>query len=730
MRTLLANLQADISTSLSDLAKTVRAGRVTQKIVDSLQVLSPPLTSWADVFIAYGIGPSNCDVNPATGRKFELQNTNAANPTVLAFDFDLQTGLWTYIGKVIVTIPAGTHSSRGFSFDDSDPNNIKLYFNNTVTTALCQGGTYYTWKVTLADFTPSGTTIFLANDDDQKGTYFAQNPAELGRAHLGITGGGVTSGLDFEVVANKPKFFAMNGTSLAMQIYAWDSSLGTPAIDGKVVNGIDAQTTPFAGTAPNAYFSMGASQNGYSTLANTTAAFEAVILKNGTNPIPANFVQTLTTQTQYYMRDLQLVGGVWYFNLSTTATGAAVVPSTTTSAFTLMRANGITSNQFLFRTANITPTLAGTLLTANSFGATVPTSAPAAPALNGEDCLALATGVTLYLGKVSDLAHLSPTWTSLSGVNLLGTAVDIVTPAATTARHSKTLDRWIYVTNVMKFVIKPHSNNLIDRVFGSLITNFYEAQNPAAVPAGLSALTSISIADGWLFITSGTTNGQRGVISCDVRSDSLFDYSYIVSPVLKVPPGSILHYISTIEALFDYTDPMNFFIKHSTNPTDPIFSTNTGWIPVPTAEDNEPMALGPYFRIKVSYNNATFGLNTPSQLNDLVITYQPPAEISDKWAGDVDNTSRDGETPTKSAFEILETYVGAVPEMIYRAYDLAGNLVVTASTVADAADFEYSSDGGTVWNPLGTIPNVVGTRLRYNHSSPPGVVVASSLREA
>lgn len=729
MRTLLANLQASISTSLSDLDKTVRAGRVTQKIVDGLQCLAPPLTTWADVQVAYGISPANCDVNPATGRKFELQNATTNTPIVLLFNFDLMTGTWVFVGRVIITLPPGTHTYRGFSFDDTDPNNIKLYLNSTVTTALCQGGTYYTWKLTVADFTPVGTTIFLANDDDQKGVYFAQNPAELGRAHLGITGGGVTGGVDFNVVANKPKFFALNGSAAALQVYGWDSSLGTPAIDGKVVNGVNAQTTPFAGTSPSAYFSM-AAQNGYSTLANTAAAFESVVLRNGTNPIPLNFVQTLTTQTQYFMRDLQLVSGVWYFNLSTTSTGAAVVPTSTTSAFTMVRANGITSNQFLFRSANITPVLTGTLLSANSFVGTVPTSVPAAPTLNGEDCLALGTGTTLYLGKVSDLSNLSSSWTSLTPVNLLGTGVDITTPTAILARYSKALDRWVYVTNTMKFVVKPHANNLINRVFGSLINTFYEGQNPVAVPAGLLSLTSISLADGWLFLSSAATTGQRGVVSCDVRSDSLFNYSYVVTPVLKVEPGSILHFISTIEALFDYTDAMNFAIKSSSNPTDPIFSTDSGWTPIFTAEDNEPTAIGPYFRIKVTYNNATFGLNTPSQLHDLVITYQPPSEISDKWAGDVDNTSRDGEVPTKSAFELLDTYSTSVPEMIYRAYDLAGNLVVSASTVADAANFEYSTNGGTSWIPLGTIPNVVGTRLRYNHSSPPGVVVASSLREA
>lgn len=520
----------------------------------------------------------------------------------------------------------------------------------------------------------------------------------------------------------------MNGTGTTLQIYGWDSSVGTPAVDGTVTNGIASQTTPFAGTSPSAYFSMGASQNGYSTVAPTAAAYESVILQNGTTNIPANFVATTTTQTLYYMRDLQLQGGVWYFNLATTATGAAVVPSTNSATFTMMRGNGITSNQFLFRTGIIAPALSGTLLTANSFVATVPTNVTAAPTLNGTDCLALATGTTLYLGKISDLTNGGTTWTSLTPANLLGTGVDIITPTATLARYSKTLDRWIYVTQTMKFILKKHQNNSIDRVFGSLINTYYETQNPIAVPAGLAALVSISIAGGWLFIT-GSQTGQRGVISCDVYSDSLFDTSYVVTPVLQVEPGAILKYVSTVEALYDYTDAMNFFIKSSTNPTDPIFSTNTGWTPISVAEDNSPTNLGPYFRIKVTYNNATYGLNTPSQLNDIVVNYISPDDWSDNWAGDVDHTSRNGETPTKSAAYLKKAYASTVPTLYFRAYDAAGNLYHSANTSANAGEFEYSTNGGVSWLPLGTIPNTVGTLIRYNWTTPPGINIFPTIRE-
>jgi hypothetical protein len=44
--------------------------------------------------------------------------------------------------------------------------------------------------------------------------------------------------------------------------------------------------------------------------------------------------------------------------------------------------------------------------------------------------------------------------------------------------------------------------------------------------------------------------------------------------------------------------------------------------------------------------------------------------------------------------------------------------------------FEYSTNNGTTWNPLGTIPNTVGTLVRYTFTSPPGVDIRPGLKES
>ena len=715
-----------------DKTKTTYAGRVTQSTKESQLVLGPPLTSWADVFIAYGVAPGYCLANHATGRKFELQNVTTNTPTVLAFTFDFSTGTWSYIGKITMTLPAGTHTYRGFNFDDSDTNSIKIAVSSTIATTTCLGGTYITHNVPLSDFTISGTTIPFASSTTAgvKGVYFHQYSSQVGQQHTGTNSGGVGGGqFTSTTLANKTKFWQQNGTAAAMQIYEFDSSLGTPITAGLVANGVSAQTTPFAGTSPSAYFSM-AAQNGYSTAANTAAAFESVIVQNGTGNVPSNFTQTAAsgTQTVYFMRDLQLVSGTWYFNLSTTSTGAAVVPATTTSLFTMMRAYGISTTWSSKKTGNISPVLTGTILQAHSFGAVTPTSVPANAGLNGQDCLFVSTSTNLYLGRISDLVDGSATWSSNTGVNLLGTAVDYTTPSATLARYSAQLDRWVYVTNTSKFMIKPHQNNVIDKALGGLVNKFYESQNPVAVQPGLAAIVSISVSGGYLF-TVGSTTGQRGVTTVDLQSDEMFDFSYIISPIKSIESGSILKYISSIESFWDYTDNVDVYIRSANTESDAIFNTAAGgWTQVNYGKDNTPTAIGPFFQVKVLFNVATDAQGCPAQINDLVISYTAPNENSNNWELSRDKSSNT--SPSISVFRLKEAYSTSVPTLYYRANDLTNANIVTHNSVSNASNFTYSTDGGTTWNPLGTIPNTVGTLVKYTFTSPPGVDIRPSLREA
>lgn len=724
-------LQTVVSSSY-DKTKTSYAGRVSQSTKESQLVLGPPLTTWADVFVGFGVAPGFCLANPATGRKFEVQNVTTNAPVILAFNFDFTLGTWTYIGKITMTLPTGTHTYRGFSFDDSDTSNIKIMLGSTVTTSTCLGGTYMTWGVPLSDFTVVGTTITFASSTTAgvKGVYFEQYASQVGQQHTGISSGGVGSGqFTSTTLANKTKFWQQNGTAALMQIYEFDHSLGAPITAGLIADGISAQTTPYAGTSPAAYFTMGASSNGYSSVANTAAAFESVILQNGTGNVPTGFTQTSAsgTQTVYYLRDLQLVSGNWYFNLSTTAIGAAVVPSSSTSLFTMMRAYGITTTHSVKKTGNISPVLTGTILQAHSFGAVTPTSVPANAALNGQDCLFISTSTNLYMGKISALVDGSATWSSNTGVNLLGTGVDYTAITASLARYSSYLDRWVYVTNTSKFMIKPHQNNIIDKAMGGLVNHYYEAQNPVAVQPGLAGLVSISISGGYLFAV-GSVAGQRGVTTVDLQSDEMFDYSYIISAVQSVESGSVLRYLSSVESLYDYTDNVDVYIRSAATESDAIFNSATGgWTQINYGKDNSPTAIGPYFQVKILFNIATDAQGCPAQIHDVVINYTAPNENSNHW--EMSRDKSDNTSPSFTVFRLKELFQTSVPTLHYRANDLTNANLIHHNTVSNASNFTYSTDGGTTWNPLGTIPNTVGTLVKYTFTSPPGVDIRPSMRE-
>lgn len=726
-------LQTTISATYNK-TKTSYSGRVAQSTKESQLVLGPPLTTFADVITTYGTAPGFCVANQATGRKFELQNVTTNTPVILAFNFDFATGVYSYIGKIIMTLPSGTHTLRGLAFDDSDINNIKIMVTSTVTTATCLGSVYCTYGVPLSDFTVGGTTIYFASSTTAgtKGVYTLQYASQVGLLHAGIASGGVASGVGLSSPANNTKIWMQNGAATTLSIYEYDTSLGAPITAGLVANGVSAQTTPYAGTSPSAYFTMGASQNGYSTTANTTAAFETVILQTGIGSVPTGFTNTSaqSAQTAYFMRDLQLVGGQWYFNLSATATGAAIVPTSTTANFTMMRAQGICTTFSAKKTGIISPALTGTLLTSHSFGATVPTTVPAAPTLNGQDCLFLATGTNLYLGKISDIVDASTSWSSNTSANILGTGVDFVAPTATQARYSSVLDRWVYVTNTSKFVIKPHQSGIINKVLGGLVTKYYEAQNSIAVQPGLASILSINLSGGYLFVVGGTV-GQRGVSVVDLYSDEMFDQSTIISPITQIEPGSILRYVASVESYYDYTDNVTVYVRSANTSSDAIFnSASGGWVLAHYGKDNSPTAIGPYFQVKLAFNVATDAQGCPAQINDIIIGYTSSQELSEYWAGDVDNTTASGVTPSKSAFILTRQYDSSVPTLYFRAYDSSGNLVASGNTASNPTLFSYSTNGGTSWNPLGTIPNTIGTIVRYNWTTPPGVNVFVSVRES
>ncbi|MGL4421934.1 MAG: hypothetical protein ACRCZF_14805, partial [Gemmataceae bacterium] len=321
---------------------------------------------------------------------------------------------------------------------------------------------------------------------------------------------------------------------------------------------------------------------------------------------------------------------------------------------------------------------------------------------------------------------------TLSTVNPNGNGIDYTTISPANAVYLQTSGVVIYTSNAFILYAKRWLSNNILRAFGGLSTMFVE-NTPARLTSLFSGISLVQIdaAQGWIVATSATV-GQRGLFFMDIRSDDIFDYSYIVTKVLDTQRLQFFEFINTIEEIFDETNPMVFSYRTAATSNDPIFATASGgWTPIAFAKSLRPSLLSNYTQVRIGFDIAQFGVQTSSQVSELYLIVTGRNEISENWAGSGDNSTDLAVSPAKSAFRLQKAYPTVVPTLFFRAYDDNGNLVANANTAANSSLFEYSTNNGTTWQPLGVIPNTaLSTEVRYNWPSPPGVAVTSSIRES
>jgi hypothetical protein len=504
------------------------------------------------------------------------------------------------------------------------------------------------------------------------------------------------------------------------------------------------------------------------------------------------------------------VAGLFHFNLSATTGAALIAPTQSLSGFSMLRAFGTSTNQFVGRTpiTGMLPALAGTLVQSNIVNYARPISAPQNATLNNQDCLSIATTTNLYLGRLSDLIVLSTTgnttlgstsitgmgsttglaagmsvigpaipggatitsvgvgsivisaganstttgsslvfgtnnWSSLTTSNLLGTGIDVVTPTVAFARYGgigsgECIDQFMTVApSTPSVLIKPLQNNFITASFGGSDNQYYETLNLTTIYGGyLNTVQGLEFKAGWMFLSGGST-GQRGVMAVDVLSEAGFGVSALISPIKQELPGTILESILSLEELHDLTGNLNFWIRSATTSSDSIFNTPniptssapTGWTRINTSQDLTSIGIGPFYQFCITYQMISLDTQTPAQVNDIVYAYLPPGDSSDNWVVDVDNSTQGTSSPSYASFYLVSAYSASVPTLFVRVLDLTGSTIFSANTSANPTAFEYSTNGGTSWTSLGTIPNVVGTRVRVLVSPVPSAEAFVSIRE-
>lgn len=691
MRYLKAGLLDSVVSSY-DQTKTTIQGRVAQKTLSGLPCLGPPLSKFIDVFSDSGQTPTGAMRVTDNNRMFVCGAPTAGNIPILLYDFNLTTGAYAYVGRINVTMPntaATTHTIRSLRVANDSTNTGWKLFLTTTGTVLINGGTFLINSIDKTDFIPAGTTIPFATGNNQKGTYLLQDPSNIGVGQLQTASVGST----YDATNNR--LYVHNGVAATHQYYVYDTS-ASPTYTVNTVN----VSVASPGVVSDA---------GHSFATNTPVVFTAGTLPTG-----------LVVGTVYFVRNP--VAGVSY-ELSATSGGASI--NTTGSPgvnVSIGRAFGTTGSNWLFKTGNL-PALSGTLLANDSEEYAVPVSAPLnGGVLNGNPCVFLATTTNLYLGLLSQLTTGATAWASLTTSNILGSTNQITAPTVGQATWSNILDTAIYITNASKLISKKVENNVIGSIAGELNNIYYETFNPVTVSIGMVLVSAFTRRDGWVFL-AGSTTGQRGIIASDFRSDQAVDYSYIVTKVLS-NPNSALKFFTTWEPLWDQTG--NIKLQYRTSG---FGSISGGWIDLTSFTDLSGSVIGSnQIQFKILFGMQSEGSSSPAQVNELLVgvegndSISPNWEFSDDWS---DNT-----VPSRSAFRLKVAYTTSVPTLYYRAYDLSDALLVNHNTVTNAANFEYSTNNGITWLPLGAIPNTVGTLVRYSWTSPPNQDVRPGLKES
>lgn len=687
MKYVKANLLTDV-VGTYDQTKTTIQGRIASKVVNSQTVLGPPLNKFVDT-VADSAGttiPVLSYLSP-NGRLFSLGAITAGVAFMSLHTVNLTTGAKVFIGQIRLTFPnsaATTHTLRGLKVIDTGTTNWKI-FVATSGSVLINGGLFYGNKIDQADFLSVGSTLIpFATTNDQKGVYFLQDSANIGVGQLNIASVGTT--LD---TANN-RVYVHNGVAATHQYYVYDTSIAPTYTTASV----SVSVAP-----PGVVTDIG-----HTFVTNTPVVFSAGTLPTG-----------LVVGTVYFVRNP--VAGVSY-ELSATSGGASINTTGSPSAGAVIgRAFGTTGSNFIHKTGNL-PALTGTLIASDSEDYAVPAHTTNATF----PCIFLSTTTNLYLGRIADLTSGAVTWPTLVTSNILGAANQITAPTVALATWSNVLDRAVYLTNTNILVMKQVVNNSIDKIF-STNSNLYRETNPASDTQALrfSTATALDIEDGWLTVT-GSLLGQRGNILCDLRSDASFAYSYIVTKVLDTPLA-VFKFLASWRELTDTAGSLSLEYR-----TSGFGSLSGGWVTHSFGTDLSDIPTANSIQFKILFTTLTLGASVPAQIKEVFVGYETQIGISDNW--EFSDDFSDNNVPSRTAFRLKTAYPSTVPTLYYRAYDLSDALLINHNTVTNAANFEYSTTNGVSWLPLGTIPNTVGTLIRYTFTSPPGVDVRPGLKES
>lgn len=780
MKLLDLNLLGSTGTSY-DQTRTTLAGRVTQRTIDAKPVLGPSPTRWLDVFqdTAGAFTPITTMFATENSRLFMIGAIASGAIPIVCYEINATTGVHTYIGRINVSVPASpaiVHTIRSIRVLDSGTTGWKIYIVATGTVLIGGSGVLLANNINRSDFSQvSPPTIPFATGNNQKAVYQLGRLASPNMRSMTVTLGTpvkfnlighgfsnndqvyftsqVGSAWTASTFAVNTKYFVRNASANDFELSATFNGASISAAAGPtsvVMQPLNQEIDAFGviidpstnrlythvGSAANPqYFvrDMSVSPAYLTQIVNIAAGTPGKIqlISHGyTENEPVQFLAgslpaAFSLNTTYFVRAVTAND----FELSLTQGGASINVVGSSTGVTIGRAFGYTDSQWLHQTS-ILPAITGTLLSAADVETlALPVNAPLnGGLLNGQRCVFFSTSSNLYLGRLDELTAGATTWPSLTTSNMLGLPSQIVTPVVVTATWSNSFDHAVVLigqaaTNAFRFMLKKVENNKLTGLFGDVCMDFYETTIRDAYELRPSIpYLNIAANNGWFFGLSSAT-GQRGVFASDFRSDTLVDHSYIVSKVVTLPDNSTLKDIQIMRELIRQSGEVKVEYR-----TSGFGSISGGWTELDP--DQELAIVVPnQIQFKLSFKTFSFDRTSHIQVSDAFIGYDALEDLSDNWEYSYDDSSSG--SPTRVGFRLKQTYATSIPLTLkFQAFDLSQTLLVSQTITTNPSNFQYSTDGGNTWLPLGTVPNTVGTLIRYTFTSPPGTDIRPTLKDS
>jgi hypothetical protein len=360
---------------------------------------------------------------------------------------------------------------------------------------------------------------------------------------------------------------------------------------------------------------------------------------------------------------------------------------------------------------------------------------------SGSLCLMWITTTTIYHAKVSDITNGAVSLPSLASGNMAGSA-SYLTPSAAFGQYSGTLDKFVIMTSLGNVICKQGINNDSNALIFGLNTYIKTETGGTITPCDFGAVTNlcVTMSNGMIHMSNSSV-GQRNLLVYDLTADE-----NSVQNANASFPGQINASIISpvISGNFTQGTLMSVYYelsKRSVRPTVQYrtsnFSTGPGagfdatWTSAPKDGDLTGLVNATQVQFRFLFTMMANEVTNPPQINETYFIYTDNTQISENWEGSLDNSTQSGASPMYVAFRMRSAYASVVPTLYVRGVDDTGNVIFLFNTVTNASVFSYSTNNGTSWNALGTIPNTpLTTEVRVNVASPSGTRLTWSIAES